>query len=86
MLLVPQHVARIAAQTVPFGKNKIQYRDFHWEIYHSPHFNLYYYKEEEPQLQKVVSFAESAYEQGEFRLAAGSADELYQLLSAVNED
>jgi len=46
-----------------FGKNKIQYRDFHWEIYHSPHFNLYYYKEEEPQLQKVVSFAESAYDQ-----------------------
>jgi Tol biopolymer transport system component len=46
-----------------FGKNKIQYRDFKWEIYHSPHFNLYYYKEEEPQLQKVVSFAESAYDQ-----------------------
>ncbi|HEX9941576.1 MAG TPA: hypothetical protein VGG03_06155 [Thermoanaerobaculia bacterium] len=46
-----------------FGKNKIQYRDFTWEIYHSPHFNLYYYKEEEPQLQKVVSFAESAYDQ-----------------------
>jgi len=46
-----------------FGKNKIQYRDFRWEIYHSPHFNLYFYKEEEPQLQKVVSIAESAYDQ-----------------------
>jgi hypothetical protein len=46
-----------------FGKNKIQYRDFHWEIYRSPHFNVYYYKEEEPSLQKVVSFAESAYDQ-----------------------
>jgi len=45
-----------------FSKNKIQYRDFKWEIYHSPHFNLYYYKEEQPQLQKVVSFAESAYD------------------------
>ena len=45
-----------------FSKNKIQYRDFRWEIYHSPHFNLYYYKEEQPQLQKVVSFAESAYD------------------------
>jgi hypothetical protein len=45
-----------------FSKNKIQYRDFKWEIYHSPHFNLYYYREEKPQLQKVVSFAESAYD------------------------
>jgi Tol biopolymer transport system component len=46
-----------------FGKNKIQYRDFDWEIYHSPHFNVHYYKAEEAQLQKVVSFAESAYDQ-----------------------
>jgi WD40 repeat protein len=46
-----------------FGKNKIQYRDFDWQIYHSPHFNLYYYHQEEPQLQKVVSLAESAYDQ-----------------------
>jgi len=45
-----------------FSKNKIQYRDFKWEIYHSPHFNLYYYQQEKPQLQKVVSFAESAYD------------------------
>jgi hypothetical protein len=46
-----------------FGKNKIQYRDFSWQIYRSPHFNVYFYKEEEPSLQKVVSFAESAYDQ-----------------------
>lgn len=45
-----------------FGKNKIQYRDFTWRIYHSPHFNVYYYPGEEAQLQKVVSFAESAYD------------------------
>jgi WD40-like Beta Propeller Repeat/Collagenase len=46
-----------------FGKNKIQYRDFDWRIYRSPHFNIHYYSAEEPQLQKVVSFAESAYDQ-----------------------
>lgn len=45
-----------------FGKNKIQYRQFDWKIYHSPHFNVYYYTEEEALLQKVVSFAESAYD------------------------
>ena len=40
-----------------------QYRDFEWQIYRSPHFNVHYYKEEEALLQKVVSFAESAYDE-----------------------
>ncbi|MDX1631765.1 MAG: BamA/TamA family outer membrane protein [Thermoanaerobaculia bacterium] len=46
-----------------FGKNKIQYRDFDWQIYHSPHFDVYFYEAERHLLQKVVSFAESAYDQ-----------------------
>jgi Tol biopolymer transport system component len=45
-----------------FGKNKIQYRDFDWQIYHSPHFDLYYYEAEKDLLEKVASFAESAYD------------------------
>jgi Tol biopolymer transport system component len=45
-----------------FGKNKIQYRQFDWKIYHSPHFDVYYYAEGEPLLEKVVSMAESAYD------------------------
>jgi Tol biopolymer transport system component len=45
-----------------FGKNKIQYRQFDWKIYHSPHFDVYFYSAEEPLLQRVVSFAESAYD------------------------
>jgi hypothetical protein len=46
-----------------FGKNKIQYRSFDWHIYHSPHFNVYYYSDEEALLPKIVSFAESAYDE-----------------------
>jgi len=45
-----------------FGKNKIQYRDFEWMIYHSPHFDIYYYTDNADLLQKVVSMAESAYD------------------------
>lgn len=45
-----------------FGQNKIAYRKFDWHIYHSPHFNVYYYPAEESALQKVVSFAESDYD------------------------
>ncbi|MCZ6727176.1 MAG: BamA/TamA family outer membrane protein, partial [Acidobacteria bacterium] len=37
--------------------------DFDWRIYHSVHFDVHYYPEEEHLLEKVVSFAESAYDE-----------------------
>ncbi|MCP4205357.1 MAG: hypothetical protein GY769_25885, partial [bacterium] len=46
-----------------FGKNKIQYRDFDWKIYHSQHFDIYYYESEAALLEKLASFAESAYDE-----------------------
>ena len=52
-----------AAASAQFGKNKIQYKEFDWKIYHSPHFDVYYYPEEEHLLERVVSFAESAYDE-----------------------
>jgi Tol biopolymer transport system component len=52
-----------AAAAAQFGKNKVQYKEFDWQIYHSPHFDVYYYPEEEMLLEKVVSFAESAYDE-----------------------
>jgi hypothetical protein len=47
---------------LPFGKNKVVYDDFKWKIYHSTHFDVYFYEEERPALQRVVNFAESAYD------------------------
>jgi len=44
-----------------FGKNKIVYQKFDWRIYRAPHFDVYYYPEEESLLQEVVSDAESQY-------------------------
>ncbi len=52
-----------AGQLALFGKNKIQYRDFDWKIYHSQHFDVYYYEAEAHLLEKVASFAESAYDE-----------------------
>lgn len=46
-----------------FGKNKIVYKDFKWSIYHSTHFDVYFYEEEQDTLQKVVNYAESAYDE-----------------------
>ncbi len=55
--------APMSAQYRGFGQNKVQYKDFDWKIYHSTHFDVHYYEEEKALLQKVVSFAESAYDQ-----------------------
>jgi WD40 repeat protein len=60
---VPAGAQNFSAYTQYFGKNKVQYRDFKWNIYHSPHFDVYYYTENEELLKKVVSFAESAYDE-----------------------
>ena len=65
LLLVALLPAPAGAQ---FGKNKIQYQNLKWSIYHSPHFDVYYYEAEEALLQKVVSFAESAYDELSRRL------------------
>jgi hypothetical protein len=44
-----------------FGKNKIQYEKFDWQIYEAPHFDIHYYGDVEYFLDDVVSIAESAY-------------------------
>jgi Tol biopolymer transport system component len=50
-----------AAPAFPFGQNKIVYDKFNWNIYHSTHFDIYFYDEERGALQRVVDSAESAY-------------------------
>ncbi|HEY2092611.1 MAG TPA: hypothetical protein VGJ81_12025 [Thermoanaerobaculia bacterium] len=55
-------VLAIAPAAYPFGQNKIVYDKFHWQIYHSTHFDIYFYDEEKPSLQRVVDMAESAYD------------------------
>ena len=55
-----------SAQTpfVPyFNKNRIKYDHFKWHIYTTDHFEIYYYPEIEQHLERVASYAESAYQQ-----------------------
>ncbi len=54
-----------AAQTpsVPyFGKNQIRYDNFNWHVYPTDHFEIYYYDEIEPHLERIAGYAESAYQ------------------------
>ena len=58
----------LAAQARPEGQNKIVYDTFDWSIYNSTHFDVYFYAREKGSLQKVVSMAESAYDELSRRL------------------
>src|SRR5215213_3189561 len=54
------------AQTpyVPYyGKNRIRFNNFEWHIYTTDHFEIYYYPEIEAHVERVTSYAESAYQQ-----------------------
>lgn len=50
----------VAAQY--FGENKIAYDRFDWKTYRSTHFTIYFYGKGKGHLQKVASYAESAYD------------------------
>jgi hypothetical protein len=54
-----------SAQTpfVPYyNKNRIKYDHFKWHTYQTDHFEIYYYPEIEQHLERVASYAESAYQ------------------------
>jgi len=44
------------------GKNKVRYDQFKWYTYDTPHFRISYYDRVEPSLERIASFAESAYD------------------------
>ncbi len=46
-----------------FGENKIAYDQFDWRTYRSTHFTIYFYSREKGALEKVASYAESAYDE-----------------------
>jgi len=50
------------------GQNKIVYDQFDWSIYQSTHFDVFHYSRERQTLHKVVSMAESAYDELSRRL------------------
>jgi hypothetical protein len=57
--------AAASAQTgyIPYyGKNQIRYDHFDWHTYTTEHFEIYYYPEIEPHLERIAGYAESAYQ------------------------
>jgi hypothetical protein len=65
-LIVSLTTVETSAQThfIPYyGKNKIRYDKFNWQIYTTDHFEIYYYPEVERHLERIAAYAESAYQQ-----------------------
>jgi len=55
--------AEAQTQFVPyFGKNLVHYGKFDWQIYTTDHFEIYYYTEVKPHIERVAGYAESAYQ------------------------
>ena len=53
--------AAVLAQGFHFGRNKVQYNDFKWQIMKTRHFDIYYYPEMEQLSEKAAFFAEKSY-------------------------
>lgn len=74
--------APVDAQTpfVPyFGKNRVRYAKFDWHIYKTDHFEIFYYPELEPHLERITSYAESAYQ----RISADLKHDLAQRVPLI---
>ena len=56
-----------ALRAVPTTRTAIKYDHFKWHIYTTDHFEIYYYPEIEQHLERVASYAESAYQTGQRR-------------------
>ncbi len=62
-VLLGQGLAAAQTPFIPyFGKNQIRYDNFRWQIYTTDHFEIFYYPEIEQHLERVASYAESAYQ------------------------
>ncbi len=59
LMLAPPVRAQMTQQT--FGKNRIQYRAFHWQFISSNNFDVYYYEGGEPIARHAVAYAEKEF-------------------------
>ncbi len=52
----------LAAQYVPFGKNKVQYTPFKWHVLSGENVDVYYYPEEEVLAKVALTYAEESFD------------------------
>ena len=57
---LPLLSSRASAQF--FGQNKVQYKNFHWRVLRTQHFDIHYYQGTEAAVNDAALFAERAYQ------------------------
>ena len=62
------------AQAQYFGRNKVQYKEFKFEVLKTDHFDVYFYEEERESAARVGRMAERWYARLSTRLRARDAD------------
>lgn len=55
-------LAPSASWSQSFGTNKVQYKNFHWQVLKTDHFDLYYYTGEDAAVQDAALMAERGYQ------------------------
>ncbi len=56
-------ISNCEAQLIPYyGKNNVKYDTFHWKIFKTEHFDIYFYPKSQEHLEMVATLAEDAYE------------------------
>ncbi|MDD9949078.1 MAG: DPP IV N-terminal domain-containing protein, partial [candidate division Zixibacteria bacterium] len=78
--------AAVLAQGEYFGRNKVQYRDFKWEIISTPHFEIYYYQGEEEAAYDAARMAERSYNRLSRILQHRFSDKIPIILYASHTD
>ncbi len=61
LLLITIPVNLVFAQGYYFGRNKVQYTKFNWQILKTEHFDIYFYPEMKDIAEKGAKFAEDSY-------------------------
>ncbi|NNM35185.1 MAG: hypothetical protein HKO53_19070 [Gemmatimonadetes bacterium] len=66
MILVPLVLLFVVVGSLPasaqyFGRNKIQYDNFDWQVLSTPHFEIFFYEEEQDLAARAAVIAEDAY-------------------------
>ena len=62
LLLLLVSIQLVSAQGYYFGRNKVQYTKFNWQILKTKHFDIYYYPEMKDIAEKGAKFAEDSYQ------------------------
>ncbi|NNE34938.1 MAG: hypothetical protein HKN13_06865, partial [Rhodothermales bacterium] len=67
-----------------FGRNKIQYENFEWNVLRTDHFDIYYYPEMRDLAEHGAFFAEEIYDELQNRFAFDLADRVPLIFYSTN--